>query len=437
MFNFIHPSNDEQLLLYNSYVGFDSLSSISKTDYDYIRHSLNSESIDQIPQFQILKQLGYFVSDDTDEKSLRAQKLMDIVEENVLRLIILPTEKCNFRCKYCYETFEKGKMSAETQESLINYVRTNIHRFSSMEVNWFGGEPLEALDVVEHLSNAFIDICRITKRNYSASITTNAYNLTFDVFKKLCKLHVYRYQITIDGIQSVHDTQRVLINGKGTFNRIVSNLLSIKSETKSAVPRITIRTNFTKPLIQHLDEYLEFLYSKFSDDSRFIFSFQKAGDWGGDRVKEISNDLMDNNFYREILKKVVEKDIKLDMAAHGALLNGSTCVCYANKRHSFVIGSDGLIYKCSGDFKFKPNTIGYLHDGKMIIDDNIHVKWIFSISRDFHGCDDCFFSGACLFSSCPSSFIKGEKDQSDICLFEKDFIGYFLEMFRDKYLMKI
>ena len=29
---------------------------------------------------------------------------------NYLNLIILPTEACNFRCTYCYETFENKKM---------------------------------------------------------------------------------------------------------------------------------------------------------------------------------------------------------------------------------------------------------------------------------------------------------------------------------------
>ena len=111
-------------------------------------------------------------------------------------------------------TRDKGKMSLEIQDSLIKFVKKNITKFSSMEVRWFGGEPLEALDVVENLSNAFIRMCRAAKRKYTSSMTTNGYNLTLENFRKLYNLNVYAYQITIDGIRSTHDDLRILKNGE-------------------------------------------------------------------------------------------------------------------------------------------------------------------------------------------------------------------------------
>lgn len=199
-FNHVYLTTDHEILLYNSFNGFNSLAEISAADFDFIVKSLDNKDIENNQKFQKLKSLGYFVTSDTDEDLLCEQKYMDIVEENTLRLIILPTEKCNFCCKYCYETFEKGKMSHEMQESLIKFVRKNIMKFSSMDVRWFGGEPLEALDVIENLSSAFITICRAAKRNYTSSITTNGYNLTLDNFRKLYSLKVYNYQITVDGM---------------------------------------------------------------------------------------------------------------------------------------------------------------------------------------------------------------------------------------------
>lgn len=437
MFNYAYLAGEDKVLLYNSFVGFDSLATISKSDYNMICDSLLNDTIEDNPKFQTLKKLGYFVDCDLDEKLLREQKYMDTVEENVLRLIILPTEQCNFRCKYCYETFEKGRMELSTQESLIKFVRKNIMRFSSMEVRWFGGEPLEALDVIENLSNAFISICRQSKRPYSAAMTTNGYNLTLDVFQKLYKLHVYGYQITIDGIEATHNNQRILINGQGTFERIIENLKNIKINVKSGVPRFTIRTNFTKYMSQFIDEYLEYFSALFSDDFRFSFSFQKAADWGGERVKKISGDLMDNDFYMELLKKIAKSNMRLDISSHGALMNGKTCVCYANKRYSFVVGADGLIYKCTGDFKFEQNHVGQLQDGEMILDSKRHSKWICKGNRKYEKCDECFFSGACLSASCPASFIKNQKEEDGLCLFEKSFIDCFLDLFDDKYYTKI
>lgn len=435
IFNHIYLTSDNEVLLYNSYGGFNSLASISVRDFDLIIKSLEQKKIENNQKFQKLKSLGYFVSSETDEILLCEQKYMDIVEENTLRLIILPTEKCNFCCNYCYETFEKGKMLPKIQDSLIKFVKKNIMKFSSMDVRWFGGEPLEALDVIENLSNSFIDICRTAKRNYTSSMTTNGYNLSLDNFKKLYSLRVHNYQITIDGIKATHDRQRMLRNGVGTFDKIVSNLVDIKTNIKSGIPRFTIRTNFTKCISQYIDEYIDYFSSIFSDDVRFSFSFQKASDWGGNRVQDMSENLIDNIFYMELLRKIAQNKNKLDISPHAALMNGNTCVCYANKRHSFVIGSDGKIYKCTGDFTFPQNHIGNLINGEMIIDNNAHAKWLCRNKRKSKSCNNCFYYGACLVGSCPASFIKEEKD--NLCLFEKSFINCFLELFDRRYFNKI
>lgn len=121
----------------------------------------------------------------------------------------MPTEKCNFKCKYCYETFRKGKMSPAVQDAIINYVKKNIRNHTELAVIWFGGEPLEALDVIERLSLAFINICQLARKPYSASMTTNGYNLTPEVYNKLYDLKVYGYQITLDGYKDQHNSQRI------------------------------------------------------------------------------------------------------------------------------------------------------------------------------------------------------------------------------------
>ena len=35
-----------------------------------------------------------------------------------LQLILMPTEQCNFRCTYCYESFSNGRMSQEVQDGV-------------------------------------------------------------------------------------------------------------------------------------------------------------------------------------------------------------------------------------------------------------------------------------------------------------------------------
>ena len=70
-----------------------------------------------------------------------------------LQLIVNPTERCNLRCVYCYETFALGKMPQTVISGLLNLVRRRAEKgLKTFRLEFFGGEPLVAWDVVETLS---------------------------------------------------------------------------------------------------------------------------------------------------------------------------------------------------------------------------------------------------------------------------------------------
>lgn len=115
----------------------------------------------------------------------------------------------------------------ELQEDIIDYVRKNIMDFSGVDIRWFGGEPLMALDVIENISYKIIEMCNRTKRRYTASIITNAYLLSRNTYERLIKCHVWLFQITVDGLKDSHDVYRPLYNGEGTFEKIMYNLKEI------------------------------------------------------------------------------------------------------------------------------------------------------------------------------------------------------------------
>src|SRR5436853_5308192 len=51
---------------------------------------------------------------------------------NYLDLIILPTEACNFRCTYCYETFENKKMP----RPVVTGIKSLIDHEVRIWMNW-------------------------------------------------------------------------------------------------------------------------------------------------------------------------------------------------------------------------------------------------------------------------------------------------------------
>ena len=100
-----------------------------------------------------LKEKGILIDSAADEDKVLSQLRKKYVSEpESLFLYLLPTEECNFRCKYCYEEFRHIWMSQETQDGIIEYVKTNISRYKFLRVEWFGGEPLLALNAIEYMS---------------------------------------------------------------------------------------------------------------------------------------------------------------------------------------------------------------------------------------------------------------------------------------------
>jgi uncharacterized protein len=50
------------------------------------------------------------------------QQIGSCISPRKLDLTLLPTEKCNFRCVYCYEEFEHGAMPPHVVEGVCNLI---------------------------------------------------------------------------------------------------------------------------------------------------------------------------------------------------------------------------------------------------------------------------------------------------------------------------
>ncbi len=361
--NFVHESENGDLYLYNSFQGTKSLIYVNSGKATKIQEMLSLKYIDENDEdYRLLIKNGFLIGDEVDEQQAKEYKFIKVVSDPRLNITILPTEKCNFKCVYCYETFEKSAMSIETQENLISFVKKNIHKYTGLSVQWFGGEPLIAMDVVENLSKEFIEICKNVKKTYISSMTTNGYLLDEDMLDKLLSYHIYNYQITIDGIEKNHNFQRPLLNGAPTFDKIVDNLINIRLHNRNKFLHITIRVNLSKSIYENFDEYMEILHHICQDDPRFSIYMHQVSDWGGERVSEIKDEIIVQDMYIGALEKLKKSPYKFNYYVHYGRLDSESCVCYANKLNYFIIGSDGTRYKCTGNFVEDCNKVGKLEN---------------------------------------------------------------------------
>lgn len=342
------------------------------------------------------------------------------ITSRVQELIILPTEQCNFRCTYCYEDFELGKMSETTQRAIERFLDKRVPELKQLNFAWFGGEPLVAKDVVLRLSRYAKKLCDLHDVEFRGHLTTNGYQLDVKLATDLIECGQRSYQITVDGWEDAHDVLRQRADGKGTFKRIWSNLIGLKKI--NTFFEVQVRIHVRRDNLQNLFILMEKFAIEFNGDARFTLDFQHLRDLGGEggatienaikfhEMEEITNDLM--NVYRRALARHREEDeakyvrvsrtpseekIKRNEAAGESARNtwsgessSEPYICYAAKPNSILIRSNGRIGKCTVALSDDRNDLGYLkEDGTLHINNNKLTPWIRglgSLSNSATGC---------------------------------------------------
>ena len=420
-YNYITKYDNDYYLIMNLLQGPGSMRVIPVASNELVDLLSKSDTIvndSTIPDLEKFKNLGYLIDEEKNEILAVKDLYNNIIYDNSLSLIIMSTGQCNFRCKYCYEDFKKGAMSEDVQRRVLKYIQKQLNYFTRISIEWFGGEPLMGLNSIENILKQDNKLCAVKKAYYRSTMTTNAFLLTPDVFKKLYDLRVFAYQITLDGAKEQHDTQRVLRNGQGTYDRIISNLLFIRDNKNYNKVKITLRINVTKPIADHLSEFLTFYKQEFSNDNRFSLLFREAGNLGGDNIAQFEDNLLakGNMNVNDLLKahKLFDNP-EFNLTDPMLVLTPMSNLCYASRKNSFVIDSEGLVYKCTVHFDDKCNQLGYLDEnGNIILNQYAHSLWYMN-KKEFPPvmCYNCKFLPVCCGGSCTYHTHFAEKE--DCC----------------------
>jgi len=269
----------------------------------------------------------------------------DAFASDALELTILPTEQCNLRCTYCYEAFEIGRMEDEVVAAVKNLIANRIPELRRLSVDWFGGEPLLAMDVIEEISGLAQQLSEVyPELEYKSSITTNGVLLTSEYAQRLSAIGVRHLHVSLDGPDGIHDLTRRLRGGRGTFARIQQNLLAIRdSETDT---RIDLRVHVTPANVDCLDAFTEELIDTFLTDERFTAYFFPIVDLGGPNqgAFPVLSPADAAVVVRRLTRRVAEAQ-----AHRAAKVKGcdSGYVCYAAKPNAWVIRANGRLARCT------------------------------------------------------------------------------------------
>jgi uncharacterized protein len=394
------PVPNGELLIVNSFMG--AMTRILPGFREAVLHAIDHGIEQDIPDDPTVRELcehGYFVKTSVEEHQI-VSKILERERDRGFSLILLPHENCNFRCVYCYEKFERGKMSDSVSKGLKNLVDKNAKKWGSLAVQWFGGEPLLARSVIRDLSDSFIETCTRDRIPYNAGITTNAYLLSKDVARMLLDRRVRRFQITLDGPEKAHNSRRHLINGNGTYAQVLNNLKALQEYADDFIVRL--RVNFDPQSIDLIESWLTEIAPLFAHDRRFAISFHPIGRWGGPNDSALTVCDADSGveaklalFESALTQGFAGGTFREFLASHGS-------TCYAGKDSSVVVGSDGRLYKCTVAFDDERNHVGWLsEEGELKVHTERWNLWTHTENLDTGKCDRCWFNAACQSRTCP------------------------------------
>lgn len=410
-YNFIYDDlGKNQIVMYNSFTG--ALAVVKELQYAQFTNYLETgEEIKDKEFLDNLLKCGYLVPEDIDERFLVKERMMHgRYDYSRMSLTIAPTMACNFRCVYCFEQGHYGEklMDEETQKNLMDFVKKHIAGVKSLYVTWFGGEPLIGMPVIEELSRQLIELCEEKEIIYGAGIISNGYLLTKENAERLKDCKVGQVQITIDGSREIHDVRRPLVNGNGTYDIIMKNIVDVKE-----ILAISLRINVDYDNMSGADQVINFL--KENDMLKFVRPYLGFVEAYNDKYED-AKCFSDEVYSKYNLRFLRDNNIPLYRTYPRARMNH----CVADARNGWVIDDTGKIYKCWNDIGIQERAIGDINLGDYYLQNTSLVEKYSSFDPIlYEECKVCKLLPICI-GGCPHSRMEGRRtcEERKFCIQE-------------------
>lgn len=346
----------------------------------------------------------FLIPQHLDEKaSLKNAHLTARYQTHNWTLTICPTISCNFKCDYCFEVHRKGKMLPEVQDALVESLKSRAKTLSGFQVTWYGGEPTLAWDVVVNLSKRFIEVCDSYGISYSASMISNAYLLDEKKVNQLDELRIEMVQVTLDGDDSYHDTRRILLSGKGTFEKIVGNLKNFTDVKCRAVIRVNVDVRNKDGVHALIDK----LKDRGLSGHKNISMYFAAVGTTTEQTHGVSGFCMTRRDFAHLEPEFYEHAIRNGIASMPYPARGLGS-CIAAKPDGYVVQPDGSLHKCWDTVGQEQYAVGHLLAPRTPDQQVNYSRWMaWDPFSSEVACNSCSWLPTCM-GGCPLKVVYPE-----------------------------
>lgn len=331
-----------------------------------------------------------------------------------LYISIQPTASCQLACDYCGQQHSKKALTKDLMNSIVERVDNKLSHlsFKILEIGWFGGEPLCALGNMRKLNKQLKEIANNNAVKYRGHITTNGYALTPKLYEELKEqFNIKRIEITIDGSKEYHDTRRITCTGKGSFDRIFSNLESIVSSDCYDMDKciISVRCNVDERNVDGVFPLLRTFVAK-NIQHKILFYTTSVVSWSNNGAGSEEGCKSLGKYSTNHIAYMLENGFKIGILPHRA----APFKCLGTDINAEMYDAEGNIFDCSetsySDYYSKQGYVlgNVMQEDKTEGNKRSKLQFVpnMLLNNNVKPCDECKFYPLCG-GLCPLALLEG------------------------------
>ena len=175
--------------------------------------------------------------------------------------IVIPTLRCNQVCLYCHAASRRMDakdcdMDKETAKKTVEFIFQTPSRPITIEFQ--GGEPLVKFDIIKYMHKYANELNKKYEKDIRFSIVSN---LTLMDDKKLDFItkNIIGLCTSLDGPKYVHDKNRKMIGGSGSYNLVTNWIQTFNQGYKEGYAKLNALATITRHSLPYpkeiIDEY--------------------------------------------------------------------------------------------------------------------------------------------------------------------------------------
>lgn len=211
------------------------------------------------------------------------------------QIVLELTKDCNFRCKYCIlsdiynnkNQYKLGDMQTATLMKSIDFFVENSSDSDSLTVSFYGGEPFICFEKMKQCVEYTLK--KTMGKKVKFTTTTNGSLLDNSIVDFMVK-YDFKVLLSLDGPEKIHNMNRILADGRETFNIIREKLKYIQDNYPDFFSKnIIFHSVVTFP--KFTNEIIGYFNSTYSNN--FNYSFVQPG-YNSEKFDSLYNSEVDD-----------------------------------------------------------------------------------------------------------------------------------------------